>query len=147
MSCPTANASNTTFASRGAREFLILHTRSRNAPITIPGECTSFSTYARHIPRLVRLSLYSLSSVCSKPPCRLPSFFFFFLFLFLSLHFFSFNLALFHPPLSTLSTQPGYSFFSPCPSFLLSLFRVSNSPLLQFSPVVWEFFSGSEVPR
>lgn len=54
----------------GRQEFLILHTRSRNAPITIPGECTRFSTYARHIPRLARASrpLVGVSPVCFKPP-------------------------------------------------------------------------------
>lgn len=49
----------------GRQEFLILHTRSRNAPITIPRECTRFSTYARHIPRLARLPGSLVSVSCS----------------------------------------------------------------------------------
>lgn len=49
----------------GRQEFLILHTRSQNAPITIPRECTRFSTYARHIPRLARLPGSLVSVSCS----------------------------------------------------------------------------------
>lgn len=93
----------------GRQEFLILHTRSRNAPITIPRECTRFSTYARHIPRLARLPG---SRQCLLFPTNRQLF---------RVYLFLFSFSLFHSPLhhSFLSTIP------PLP-FLLPRFRSSR---------------------
>lgn len=95
----------------GRQEFLILHTRSRNAPITIPRECTRFSTYARHIPRLARLPG---SRQCLLFPTNRQLF---------RVYLFLFSFSLFHSPLhhSFLS-----SILLPPLFFLLPRFRSSR---------------------
>lgn len=128
----------------GRQEFLILHTRSRNAPITIPRECTRFSTYARHIPRLARLPG---SRQCLLFPTNRQLF---------RVYLFLFSFSLFHSPLhhsflSSILLPPFFFLFSsrdfdrPANSRLT--IETSYYPLRWKPTVLFEDWEGKKVGR